>query len=260
MKKKEILNVALYLFAFLTIQAITIAAVMLISQTAGITAGITTITTLVSSLITIALFYKLRWTPCSGDYINTRPWFTMFWVVCLTIGTIAPLAYLNELLGVELPDTYNEMFKGIMSHKLGFITIGIIAPIAEEYVFRGAILRVLCDMAGKHRQWVAIALSAALFAIVHGNMAQGIGAFLCGLLLGWMYVRTGSIMPGVVFHWVNNSTAVLLYRIMPQAADMKFVDFFGGDMKRVALAMLFSLMIFGASLFQLNLRLKKPQQ
>ena len=245
MKKKEILNVALYLFAFLTIQAITIAVVMLVSQTAGITAGTTTITTLVSSLITIALFYKLRWTPCSGDYINTRPWFTMFWVVCLTIGTIAPLAYLNELLGVELPDTYNEMFKGIMSHKLGFITIGIIAPIAEEYVFR---------------QWVAIALSAALFAIVHGNMAQGIGAFLCGLLLGWMYVRTGSIMPGVVFHWVNNSTAVLLYRIMPQAADMKFVDFFGGDMKRVALAMLFSLMIFGASLFQLNLRLKKPQQ
>ena len=260
MKKKEILNVALYLFAFLTIQAITIAVVMLVSQTAGITAGTTTITTLVSSLITIALFYKLRWTPCSGDYINTRPWFTMFWVVCLTIGTIAPLAYLNELLGVELPDTYNEMFKGIMSHKLGFITIGIIAPIAEEYVFRGAILRVLCDMAGKHRQWVAIALSAALFAIVHGNMAQGIGAFLCGLLLGWMYVRTGSIMPGVVFHWVNNSTAVLLYRIMPQAADMKFVDFFGGDMKRVALAMLFSLMIFGASLFQLNLRLHKPQQ
>lgn len=216
MKKKELLNVALYLFAFLTIQAITVAVVMLVSQTAGITAGITTITTLVSSLITIALFYKLRWTPCSGDYINTRPWFTMFWVVCLTIGTIAPLAYLNELLGIELPDTYNEMFKGIMSHKLGFITIGIIAPIAEEYVFRGAILRVLCDMAGKHRQWVAIALSAALFAIVHGNMAQGIGAFLCGLLLGWMYVRTGSIMPGVVFHWVNNSTAVLLYRIMPQ--------------------------------------------
>ena len=111
MKKKEILNVALYLFAFLTIQAITIAVVMLVSQTAGITAGTTTITTLVSSLITIALFYKLRWTPCSGDYINTRPWFTMFWVVCLTIGTIAPLAYLNELLGVELPDTYNELFK-----------------------------------------------------------------------------------------------------------------------------------------------------
>ena len=119
---------------------------------------------------------------------------------------------------------------------------------------------MLCDMVGKHRQWVAIALSAALFAIVHGNMAQGVGAFLCGLLLGWMYVRTGSIIPGVVYHWVNNSTAVLLYRIMPQSADMQFADFFGGDMKRVALAMLFSLMIFGASLFQLNIRLKKPQQ
>ena len=232
MKKRELLNVALYLFAFLTIQAICLAATMLFSLSNGITASTTTITTLASSIITIALFYKLRWTPCSGAYINTRPWFTMFWVVCLTIGTIAPLAYLTELLGVTLPDTYNEMFKGIMQHKLGFITIGIIAPIA----------------------------SAALFATVHGNMVQGIGAFLCGLLLGWMYVRTGSIVPGVVYHWVNNSTAVLLYRLMPQSADMQFADFFGGDMKRVALAIVFSLMIFGASMFQLNLRLQKPQQ
>lgn len=260
MKKRELLNVALYLFAFLTIQAICLAATILFSLSNGITASTTTITTLASSIITIALFYKLRWTPCSGAYINTRPWFTMFWVVCLTIGTIAPLAYLTELLGVTLPDTYNEMFKGIMQHKLGFITIGIIAPIAEEYVFRGAILRVLCDITGKHRLWVAIVLSAALFATVHGNMAQGIGAFLCGLLLGWMYVRTGSIVPGVVYHWVNNSTAVLLYRLMPQSADMQFADFFGGDMKRVALAIVFSLMIFGASMFQLNLRLQKPQQ
>ena len=79
MKKRELLNVALYLFAFLTIQAITVAAAMLISQSSGMTASITTITTLASSIITIALFYKLRWTPCSGAYINTRPWFTMFW-------------------------------------------------------------------------------------------------------------------------------------------------------------------------------------
>lgn len=260
MNKSTFLNTALYLFAFLTIQAITMAATMLISQTATITSSITTIATLISSVLTIALFYKLRWTPCSGAYINTRPWFTMFWVVCLTIGTIGPLSYLTELLGITLPDTYNELFKNIMDNRWGFITIGIIAPIAEEFVFRGAILRVLSKAAGEHRQWVAIALSAALFAIVHGNMAQGVSAFLCGLLLGWMYVRTGSIVPGVVYHWVNNSSAVLFYRLMPQSADMNFVDFFGGDMKRVALAIVFSLMIFGAALFQLNQRLTKPQQ
>lgn len=257
MKRSALFNTALYLFAFLAIQAITIIAAMVVSQTATITST-TTIITLISSTLTIALFYKLRWTPCSGAYINTRPWFTMLWVVCLTIGTIAPLSYLTELLGITMPETYTEMFKGIMSNRWGFITIGIIAPIAEEFVFRGAILRVLSKALGK-RQWTAIVLSAALFAVVHGNMAQGISAFLCGLLLGWMYVRTGSIVPGVVYHWVNNSTAVLMYRIMPQSADMSFVDFFGGDMKRVVLAMVFSLMIFGAALFQLNQRLKKAE-
>lgn len=260
MKKRTLFDIALYLFAFLGIQAVVIVALMIVSGKHNLTPTTTTLTTLISSALTIALFQWRRWTPCTGEYINTRPWFTLFWVVCLAVGTMAPLSYLTELLGITLSDEYTLFFKGIMGHDLGFLAIGIVAPVAEEYVFRGAILRVLADALGKRGRWAAIATSAVLFAIVHGNMAQGLGALIIGLILGWMYVRTGSIVPGVVLHWVNNSVAVFLYRLMPQSADMQFADFFGGDMKRVALAIVFSLMIVGASLFQLNMRLEKPRQ
>ena len=258
--KRTLLDTAWYLAAFLIIQYVCMMAAMIGFQTKAITPMVNIVSTIAASIITIALYGWRRWAPLNSIYLNTRPWFTLFWVICLTIGSSIPLTAALDATGLQLPDVYKQMFKGMMHNDFGFIAVGVLVPIAEEMVFRGAILRRLLDLTGNEKRWIAIVISAALFGLVHGNMLQGLNAFVMGVLLGWMYVRTGSIMPGVVFHWVNNSTAVLLYRIMPQAADMKFVDFFGGDMKRVALAMLFSLMIFGASLFQLNLRLKKPQQ
>lgn len=161
----------------------------------------------------------------------------------------------NTVLLYDLPENYNELFKSMMGHDLGFLAIGILAPLAEEMVFRGAILRTLLSAFGKQRRWLAIGITALLFAVIHGNLAQGFGAFFLGLLIGWMYYRTGSIVPGVVFHWVNNSIAVILYRIAPQFADMTLTEYFQHDTLRIGLCMLFSLMIFGASLYQLRIRL-----
>lgn len=267
MKRQTFLNTALYLFAFLAIQfAVIIIAtsIGLVTNTGNATHELppaaTTIATLVSSMLTIALFYWRRWTPCTGEYINQRPWFTLSWVACLAVGVIVPNALLTEVMGFEMNNNLEQLFEGMMSHRLGFITIGIIVPIAEEFVFRGAILRTLNEFMGKRRRWVAIAVSALLFALVHGNMAQGVGAFVIGLALGWMYVRTDSVVPGIVLHWVNNSIAVVLYKIYPESATQNITDLFGGDTVRIALAVVFSLMICGASLYQLNLRLEKPKQ
>lgn len=267
MRRQTFLNTALYLFAFLAIQfaVVFIAYIIDFATNAGnatheLSAAATTVATLVSSLLTIALFYWRRWTPCTGEYINQRPWFTLCWVACLAVGVIIPNSLLTEWLGFEMNNNLEQLFEGMMSHRLGFITIGIVVPIAEEFVFRGAILRALNEFMGKRRRWVAIAVSALLFALVHGNLAQGVGAFLIGLALGWMYVRTNSVVPGIVLHWVNNSIAVVLYKIYPESATQNITDLFGGDTVRIALAVLFSLMICGASLYQLNLRLAKPKQ
>lgn len=62
--------------------------------------------------------------------------------------------------------------------------------------FRGAILRKLLTMFPKRQHWIAIAVSAVLFALAHFNVVQSLHAFLIGLLLGWLYYRTDSILPG----------------------------------------------------------------
>ncbi len=61
-----------------------------------------------------------------------------------------------------------------------------------------------------------------------------------GLLLGWMYYRTGSLVPGILLHWVNNTMAYVLANIMPQS-DGKLIDLFHGDEKTMYYAVGFSL-------------------
>jgi membrane protease YdiL (CAAX protease family) len=89
-------------------------------------------------------------------------------------------------------------------------------------------------------------------------MAQFFHAALLGLLLGWMYWRTGSIVPGVVLHWVNNSVAYIITRLWPDMADASLIDIFKGNEHNVWLAVGFSLLIFLPALYQLSIRLKKP--
>ena len=87
-------------------------------------------------------------------------------------------------------------------------------------------------------------ISAAIFGLAHANVAQFVNALLLGLLLGWMYYRTKSLVPGILLHWVNKS-------------DGKLIDLFHGDEKTMYYAVGFSLCIMIPSFIQLVIRLKK---
>ena len=210
------------------------------------------ITMAVFSVAVMALFLLTKWAEVSRHWVRTRPWAVLFWCVMAALGVIVPSTWLQEQLP-ELPNMMEAEFGMILKERLGYFVVGLLAPLAEELVFRGAVLRAL--LRWHKNAWVGIAISAALFALIHMNPAQLPHAFLVGLLLGWMYYRTDSIVPGVVFHWVNNTVAYVLYHIYPDSS-LKLADILGGE-QSVWLALVFSLLIFVPSLFQMNLRLKK---
>lgn len=210
------------------------------------------ITMAVFSILTMAVFLLAKWSVVSRHWVRTRPWFVLFWCVVAALGAIVPSVWLQEHMP-ELPNVVEGEFDMIMKDRWGYLVVGLLAPLAEEMVFRGAILRSL--LRWKQNPWVGIAISALLFAVVHMNPAQMPHAFLIGLLLGWMYWRTDSIVPGVVYHWVNNTVAYILYNIYPNP-DLTLVEMFGSEQK-VLMALGFSLLIFLPSLFQLNQRLAK---
>ncbi len=82
----------------------------------------------------------------------------------------------------------------------------VVAPITEELVFRGLILR---GFLGRWRPALAITVSAFLFGVMHMNFAQFPVAFLLGLVLGWVYVRTRSLGLCMAGHALNNASTYL---------------------------------------------------
>lgn len=225
------------------------------------TGGNAILTALVSvfgSVITLIIFLKTKWTPLTRSYLLSKPWGTLLWVALFSLGTIIPLSFLYEQLGIEMDENTQQIFTSLMKEPWGYVAVGILAPLAEEVVFRGAILRTLLGIMSKKNHWVAIIISAALFGLAHFNEAQFINALLMGLLLGWMYYRTGSLVPGILLHWINNTMAYVLTNIMPQS-DGKLIDLFHGDEKTVYYAVGFSLCIMIPSFIQMIIRLKKAK-
>ena len=207
------------------------------------------------NVLGLIVFLVTKWAEVSRNWIRKRPWMVLFWAALASVGCIVPSMWLQEVMP-ELPNLAQEGLEELMGNRLGYIVVGLLAPLVEEVVFRGAILRALLKWNQNH--WLCIAISAALFGLSHFNPAQTPHAFLAGLLLGWMYYRTGSIVPGVVVHWVNNSVAYAMYNISKAAygtGDPTMAKMFGEQ--RVALAVLFSLCILIPAIYQLNLRMKK---
>ena len=207
------------------------------------------------NVLAMVLFLATKWTVVSRHWVRTRPWAVLFWCVMAAIGLIVPSVWLQEHMP-DLPNLMGEGVEEMMGSRLGYVVVGLLAPLVEEMVFRGAILRSLLKWSSNH--WLAIAISAGLFALSHFNPAQMPHAFLVGLLLGWMYYRTDSIVPGVVLHWVNNSIAYAVFNLSKAAygtADTTLAQLVGEE--RVLLAVGFSLLMLLPALYQLNLRMKK---
>lgn len=230
----------------------------------GLTAGkysdLIVVSSVLSSLVTLLVFTFGKFAVISRNYLASHPWGTLAWVALLSLGLILPAEWVYERLQITMPESTEAMFEGIMREPLGYMAIGIFAPVVEEIVFRGAILRILLGLFSRSWHWVAIIFSALIFGAIHLNLAQGLHAFVIGLLLGWMYYRTSSVVPGILLHWINNTVAYLMFHLMPQFGDGKLIDFFHGDESLMYKGLGCSLLIILPSLFQIARRMKQADR
>ena len=142
-------------------------------------------------------------------------------LVGLTLLAIIPVNGLTELL--RLPDIMQTSFARLMANPLGVLNIVVLGPLVEELIFRKGMLDILRQ--GNYFSIWAIVISSVTFGVIHGNPAQIPGAFLFGLLLGWIYWRTNSIWTVWSLHALNNLIGVLTFIILGE--DQKLMDLFG---------------------------------
>ena len=111
-----------------------------------------------------------------------------------------------SLFGYKNTMPYYGTPDNMLGYILYFISIAVVPPIIEEFIFRGAILGSIRKL---HGDTPAIIVSAALFGLAHANFVQTPVTFLTGLVLGYLTVKTGSIVPSMILHFLNNSIAVV---------------------------------------------------
>lgn len=115
-----------------------------------------------------------------------------------------------------VPDFLREFYENMkLNPWSSFLTVVIFAPLFEEFLCRGIILRGLLQHISPLK---AIVWSALMFAVMHLNPWQALPAFIVGLLMGWIYWKTGSLWATIFIHFVNNGFSFLITILFPQVA------------------------------------------
>ncbi|MDA3953158.1 MAG: CPBP family intramembrane metalloprotease [Bacteroidales bacterium] len=161
------------------------------------------------------------------EHISIRP--SVFTIIILfaSIPIINSLAVLNE--GMQFPDWLRGI-ENWMTNKesdakklteaflkmdtlgslyFNIIMIGILPSIGEELIFRGIFQRLFAEWT-KNIHW-GIIIAAFLFSAMHMQFYGFLPRFLLGVLLGYLFYWSGSIWIPILGHFVNNTTAVILY-------------------------------------------------
>lgn len=117
-------------------------------------------------------------------------------------------------------ELFSKIFDGDFGWWGAFMKVAIVAPIVEELIFRGLILQ---GFRRNYNGFVAVFMSALLFALFHLNPWQFPATFLLGLLLGWLVIRTNSIIVAIIGHSINNTLVLLSITYWK---DIQFHTFF----------------------------------
>ena len=127
-----------------------------------------------------------------------------------TIMVLATSVVIEPLLNL-FPETYLDRLGNIMAAGgwMMFTSI-VIAPIMEEILFRGILQDALMR---KYGVFVGILIASAVFGIVHIIPQQVVNAFMIGIVLGYIYYRTGALLPVILIHCINNAISYFTWML-----------------------------------------------
>ena len=145
--------------------------------------------------------------------------------VIVSIATLA-VAFMTDSLTKVMPETpqwFEDAMNTIMDAPIWItlLSVSIFAPLFEEWLCRGLVLRGLLQKMGPAG---AICVSAIFFAVLHMNPWQAVPAFILGVLFGYVYYKTGSLKLTMLMHCVNNTFAVIFSKIPAYAEAECFLD------------------------------------
>ena len=185
--------------------------------------------TLLSGLLTLIMilaFYLIRRKKLQEALMRRPvPVPTLLTGVSLAPGLYFVVSVVLLLLPEAWTDSYSEASAGIDTGTLvGVLSVAVVAPVVEEFIFRGLIMNRLSRvMPG----WLAVVLSAAVFGACHGHPVWFTYAFVLGAVFGFIDLRAGSIWPSILGHAAFNAFGQVTAFLPETEEGTEFVVFLG---------------------------------
>ena len=129
---------------------------------------------------------------------------------CMIAGNIAGIA-VNSLLSPNSVELVGQLATAAGPTAEMFIAFVVLAPLFEELVFR----KVLVDRVLPYGEWPAILFSGLCFGLFHGNLSQFFYAALLGMVLAYVYIRTGNVLYTIGIHACINFLGGVLPVLFP---------------------------------------------
>ena len=146
---------------------------------------------------------------------------------------LAPLLTLSSGLDQLVPyrhpiiDFLSE-HRDPLSLAMVFVSAVVVAPIAEEFFFRGVLQGWLHKRLPEFRGLGAIALASLAFGLAHvGQGLAWIPLVFFGMAVGYLAKQTGSIVPGIIVHSLFNAVSVVLVLLQTHETRVE-IDLVGG--------------------------------
>lgn len=159
---------------------------------------------------------------------STKPFRIYLLIFPMMFGMMLVADYATQLIPTTggwlgaLYKIYSAQFAKLLQEPVSLVLMTvIIAPVLEEILFRGIIMK---GMLNNHvKPATAIVISAAIFGLAHFNPWQFVGAMLLGLVLGLVYYKTKSLLMSILLHAFNNLASAIM---MLCTDDETFSDLF----------------------------------
>lgn len=155
------------------------------------------------------LLYWIRKFPQNALISGKKSW--IFWSIavgicsCVSFNGFLICSGLTQLFANDYQQTTETLYSGSMAVSILFVAV--IAPIAEELLYRGILYRQIRERRGV---WRAALFSSLFFGIAHMAIVQGIYGFFTGMVLCHSYEYKKGIKSAITVHMVMNLTSILI--------------------------------------------------
>lgn len=128
------------------------------------------------------------------------------------IGVYFASNFLGGLMQNIMPsnESVDAIYTQGFNSPIGIFAMVVLAPVFEECLFRGVMLRGFLK---NYSITKSLIITSLIFGLMHFNLIQSIIAAILGLALGWVFIKTGSLPVCILLHALNNGISTILYKL-----------------------------------------------